>query len=75
VIPSNDALPTGAEFVVSLLVRQHEQFFGLGTENGAPSAAQIFQTQLSLNNFLNRRHAHQEVLKCASTSALAKGYL
>jgi hypothetical protein len=34
-----------------------------GTANGSPSAARIFQSQLSLKNFLNRRHTRQEVLR------------
>jgi hypothetical protein len=41
---------------------QHKQCLGRGTENGTPSAARIFQSQLSLRNVLNRRHAHHEVL-------------
>jgi hypothetical protein len=39
-----------------------EQHFERGTENAAPSAARIFQSQLFLMNFLSRQRARQEVL-------------
>jgi hypothetical protein len=67
----NGSLPSRVELVASLLMLQHEQIFWVGTEKGAPSAARIFQSQLSLNNFLNRRHVRQELL--TSAQALAKG--
>jgi hypothetical protein len=42
--------------------------FRSGTENGAGSTARTFQSQLFLKNFLDRRHARQEVLcKYSST--------
>jgi hypothetical protein len=58
----NGSLPTRVELRTSLLTLQHEQPFGQGTGNGAPSAAINFQSQLSLKNVINRRHARQEVL-------------
>jgi hypothetical protein len=59
----NASLPIRVEFVASLLMLQLKQFFGRGTENGAQGAARNFQSQFPLNNFLNRRHTRQEVLR------------
>jgi hypothetical protein len=45
------------------LMLQHRQLFGQGTENGAPSTAGIFQSQLSLKTFFNPWHPRQEALR------------
>jgi hypothetical protein len=42
---------------------QYKQLYRRGTENGAPSDVTVFQSQLSLNNFLNHWHVREEVLR------------
>jgi hypothetical protein len=59
----NVSVPSPIEFVTSLLMFQHEQPFGQGTEKGHPAPRESFQFQLSLKNFLNRWHTRQEVVR------------
>jgi hypothetical protein len=68
----NGSLPTRVEFVASLLMLQHEQPFGPGTENGHSGPREFFQSQLLLKNLLNRRHTVRK--RCASARELAKGH-